>query len=178
MKKILFAITIALFACAFLFSQSATSSEIITSYSDGRTVLISILPSYDNLSIIRRKVDYNIRDSVDNFGNLYIRYQSYHPSVLTYANNDGSIVVCASDDAAGMTYIYEFNQNLTETRTMSFKNEIGSLGAFTIDSDRNYYFFYAARSANRNAENMTVVKYNNAGEKLNTYLYAKSRIPG
>jgi len=122
-----------------------------------------------NPSFVRRTVDYSIRDSVDNYGNLYIRYRSFLPSVLTFVNGDGSVTVCTSDESAKTTFVYEYSGNLQEQRTLSFQNELGSLGAFTKDDDGNYYFFYAEMSTNRNAENMAMVKYNQAGEKIKTY---------
>ena len=127
------------------------------------------LHSQENLTSVRRTVDFNIRDSVDNIGNLYIQYHSYLPSVLTFVNDDGSVTVCTSDESTGTTHIYEYNINLEETGTLSFQNELGSLGAFTKDRERNYYFFFGILERNRNVENMALVKYDSEGEKLNTY---------
>ena len=121
------------------------------------------------LSSIRRPVDYAIRDSVDNIGNLYIKYHSQLPSVLTFVNKDGSVTVCSSDESAKTTYVYEFDINLNETKNFSFQNEFSTLGAFTKDEDGNYYFFYAERARNQNTENMAVVKYSREGSKVNTY---------
>jgi hypothetical protein len=118
-----------------------------------------------NPSFVRQSVDYTIRDSVDRTGNLYISYQSQLPSVMTFINNDGSVTVCSSDEADNVTYIYEFADDLALKRTLNFNNEAGRLGAFTKDGDGNYYFFYAAETANQNAENMVMVKYDNAGGK-------------
>jgi hypothetical protein len=86
---------------------------------------------------------------------------------MTFLNNDGSLTICTSSGST--THIYEYNINLEETGTLSLQNELGSLGAFTKDDEGNYYFFYAANAANRNDENMAVVKYNREGEKTNTY---------
>ena len=120
-------------------------------------------------SSIRRPVDYSIRDSVDNTGNLYIKYHGQLPSVLTFINNDGSVTVCSSDENARTTYVYEFDLYFNETNTFSFQNEFASLGAFTKDDEGNYYFFYAERARNQNTENMAVVKYSRQGDKINTY---------
>jgi hypothetical protein len=119
------------------------------------------------LTEVRRTVSYTIRDSVDRVGNQYIRYSGQHPSVLTFINNDGSVTVCSSD--VNTTYIYEYDINLKEQKTLTFKNELGSLGAFTKDNDGNYYFFYGVYSENENTENMSMVKYNREGNKINTY---------
>ncbi|WP_461257944.1 hypothetical protein [Treponema sp. R80B11-R83G3] len=119
------------------------------------------------LTQARMEVNYNISDSVDNIGNLYIRYNAYLPSVLTFVNNNGSVTVCSSD--AKNTYIYEYDINLKEQKTLSFQNELGSLGAFTKDGDGNYYFFYGIQAVNQNMENMAMVKYDKDGEKIKTY---------
>lgn len=132
-----------------------------------------------NLSSTVRKVEYSIRNSVDRTGNLYISYQSRLPSVMTFVNNDGSVTVCASDEAGKATRIYEYSPDLEEKRTLNFQNEIGEPGAFTKDSDGNYYVFYAkpAEENQRATENMSVVKYNNSGEKLKAY-YLKAYADG
>jgi hypothetical protein len=117
----------------------------------------------------RRTVDYTIRDSVDNSGNMYIQAWSSLPSVLTFVNNDGSVTVCSSDEKAKMTHIYEYDSNLKEQKTLRLQNELDQLGAFTKDNDGSYYFFYAVRAAGQNVENMAMVKYNREGEKIKTY---------
>jgi len=141
------------------------------------------------LTQTNRTVNYLIRDSIDNSGNLYIRAWSAHPSVFTFVNNDGSVTVCSSsvssimtyeeggisltmldtDEPSEMTYVYEYDSNLKEQKTFRFKNELEQLGAFTKDNEGNYYFFYAVKSTNKNTENMAMVKYNRKGEKINTY---------
>ena len=125
------------------------------------------LHSQENLSSVRRTVDYYVRDSVDNYGNLYIRSYSPLPFVLTFVNNDGSVTVCTPNGST--THIYEYNINLEETNTLAFQNEIGSLGAFTKDDEGNYYFFYGKPATDRNEENMALVKYDSNGERTNTY---------
>ena len=125
------------------------------------------LHSQENLASARRTVDFHIRDTVDNYGNLYIRSYSFLPSVLTFINNDGSVTVCTSNGST--TQIYEYNINLEETSTLAFQNELGSLGAFTKDDEGNYYFFYGKYTTDRNEENMAVVKYDSNGERINTY---------
>jgi hypothetical protein len=130
---------------------------------------IGYLQSQENPASVRRSVDYTISDSVDNFGNLYIRAWSTLPSVLTLVNNDGSVTVCTSNGSARTTHVYEYNSNLQEQKTLSFQNELGSLGAFTKDHDGNYYFFYAVRAANQAAENMAVAKYDKHGDKIKVF---------
>ncbi|MCL1928933.1 MAG: hypothetical protein FWG07_09115 [Treponema sp.] len=116
---------------------------------------------------VSRAVEYYIHDSVDNIGNLYIKAWCELPSVLTFVNGDGSVTICSSD--AKTTYIYEYDINLKEQKTVHFENELGQLGAFAKDDDGNYYFFYGSRTTDRNAENMAIVKYDPEGEKLNTF---------
>ncbi len=117
-----------------------------------------------------KNVSYSIRDmSVDKVGNRYIRYASSHPSILTFVNKDGSVTVCTSDENNRTTYIYEYSSDMRERKTLSFQNELGSLGAFTKDDAGNYYFFYAMTAQNKNAESMAMVKYNSNGGKMKTY---------
>ena len=129
----------------------------------------STLQAADNITSVRKEVEYTIRESVDRIGNQYISYWGQLPSVLTFVNSDGSVTVCSSDESAKMTYIYEYSIDLREQTTLKIENEFDILGAFTKDDDENYYFFYASRTTNRNAENMALVKYNPQGEKVNTY---------
>ena len=161
------------FALCIIFPGSLygedSAQSIFTSYSTDYLLILSTLPVYKNVTAIEQKLDYKIQNSIDVFGNLYIRYHSFIPSVLTFINNDGSVSVCSSDDKEKVTYVYEYDQNLKQTLGISFNNEIGSLGAFTKDADGNYYFFYAYRTNNRNEENMAVVKYSGEGKKLNVY---------
>jgi len=134
------------------------------------TIIIRSVPVYEDITSVSRETGYAIsRDSVDNFGNLYIRFHSFHPSVMTFVNSSGSVSVCSSDESTGTTHVYEYDMNLEEQGTLILKNELGSLGAFTKDSEGNYYFFYAARATNRTAENMAMVKYDRNGEKINVY---------
>ena len=123
----------------------------------------------ENITSVRFETGFTIRDSVDNIGNQYIRYSSHHPSVFTFVSNDGSVTVCTSDESAKITYVYEYSMNLVLQRTLTFTNEFDMVGAFTKDTEGNYYFFYASRTTNRNAENMAVVKYSPQGNQLNIY---------
>jgi hypothetical protein len=137
----------------------------------------------------RRTVDYGIRDSVDNTGNLYISYWGQLPSVLTFVNSGGSVTVCSSSgdvitiyggdgsvtvtipiEERKTTHIYEYDSSLKEQKTLQFQNEFDQLGAFTKDDEGNYYFFYAENTADKNKENMAVVKYGREGEKIKTYM--------
>ena len=111
-------------------------------------------------------VDYELRDSADRSGNRYISAWSQLPSVLTFVNDDGSVTVCAADEAAKITHIYEYSAGLEERGTFSFQNALDRLGAFTKDGEGNYYFFYGSRAARRDAENMAMVKRGREGEEL------------
>jgi len=131
-----------------------------------------------------RTVDYVIRDTADYHGRKYISYWGQHPHILTFVNGDGSITVCASDTSttnynydgmtvlpvnAPTTYIYEYDMNLKEQKTLSVQNEFNNLGAFTKDNDGNYYFFFADSTTDKNKENMAMVKYDRDGNKINIY---------
>jgi len=130
------------------------------------------------------KIDYKIRNTADYVGNKYITAWGQHPSVLTFVNSDGSVTVCASNTATtnstytkniiinndnSTTYIYEYDINLQEQKTLTVPNEIGDLGAFTKDNDGNYYFFFADETTDKNKENMAMVKYDSEGNKIKTY---------
>jgi hypothetical protein len=122
------------------------------------------------------KTDYSIRNSADYFGDLYIRYYSQHPSVSTFINDNGTVTVCVSDDSAKAANIYEFSMNLEERKRLSFPYEFDKFGAFTKDSDGNYYFFFAkdvaavsVKDADKEPESMAMVKYDKNGKKINTY---------
>jgi len=131
--------------------------------------------SKGNPSFIRQRVDYTIRDSVDRIGNLYISYQGQLPSIMTFVNEDGSVTVCSSDEIAKTTYIYEYSMTLEFQKTFNIPNELGQLGAFTKDTDGNYYFFYGAETTNKNSENMAMVKYDKNGTRTKSFkLKAKS----
>ncbi|MDR2543440.1 MAG: hypothetical protein LBC80_08350 [Treponema sp.] len=135
-------------------------------------MLVAILPflqAESSITSVRFQVEYNIRNSVDNIGNQYIRAWSQHPSILTFVNNDGSVTVCTSNENEKITYVYEYSINLELRRTLTFENEFDLLGAFTKDDEGNYYLFFASRATSRNVENMAMVKYNRAGEKIQTY---------
>jgi hypothetical protein len=121
------------------------------------------------LSSTRQKTDYAIRNATDKFGNLYISYKSQLPSVMTFVNNDGSVTVCSSDEKNNVTHVYEYSKELTLSRTLNFNNATGQLGAFTKDNDGNYYFFYAAQTTDQDAENMSMLKYDRAGERKSTF---------
>jgi len=137
-----------------------------------------------NVSETSIKIDYKIRDTADYKGNRYISYWGQHPSVLTFVNSDGSVTVCASNTSTTnsrfdrssvkiveepKTYIYEYDINLQEQKTLIVSNEIGDLGAFTKDNDGNYYFFFAGDTNDLNKENMAMVKYDSEGNKIKTF---------
>ncbi|MCL2810037.1 MAG: hypothetical protein FWD24_08275 [Treponema sp.] len=159
MKKLLLSLLLILL-CISVFAQTETSVQLEHIVSINRT---------SNLLSVKLSVDYFIRDSVDNIGNLYIHYPGQHPTVMTFVNNDGSVTVCVSDTDAKRTHIYEFNSELEEQRRLTIQNEMDILGAFTKDDEGYYYFFFAKQTRNHNEENMATVKYNPHGEKIISY---------
>ena len=139
------------------------------------------VPSYENISSVTRKLGYSVGDSVDNIGNLYIRAWSTHPTVFTFVGKDGTVSVCASDKSAKTTYVYEYDANLEELKTLRFENKFDQTGAFAKDDEGNYYIFFAKSSPGQNTENMVLDKYNPAGEIINSYklvAYAKNSFGG
>ena len=111
----------------------------------------------------------DVMQSIDKYGNLYMRAWSSLSPVSTFINTDGTVTVCASDEKAQITYIFELSPDLEEIKTLNFKNELDMLGAFSKDEEGNYYFFYARVARNTSSENMAVVMYNNEGEKINIF---------
>jgi len=130
------------------------------------------------------KIDYKIRNTADYVGNKYITAWGQKPHALIFVNNDGSVTLCATNTSTSnadydstvimsanepTTYIYEYDMNLKEQKTLTFQNEFNNLGAFTKDNDGNYYFFFGENTTDKNKENMAMVKYDNEGNKIKTY---------
>jgi hypothetical protein len=94
---------------------------------------------------------------------------------MAFVNGDGSVTVCSSDEYSKTTYIYEYSMNLELQKTLNIPNELDQLGAFTKDTDGNYYFFYGAETTNQNSENMAMIKCDKNGTKIKSFkLKAKS----
>jgi formylglycine-generating enzyme required for sulfatase activity len=91
------------------------------------------------------------------------------PAVSTFVNDDGSVSVCAFDGTNKRTYIYEYNEELVEQKTLTFTNELDIFGAFTKDKDGNYYIFYAKSTNSKTENNMAMVKYDKNGKKTKTF---------
>jgi len=121
------------------------------------------------LTELRRAISYSVRDSVDKVGNQYISYWGQLSPVFIFINNDGSVTLCSSNESAKITYIYEYDIDFKEQNAWAVQNELGSLGAFTKDNEGNYYFFYAAKTTNKNSENMAMVKCNLERKKIRIY---------
>jgi len=169
MKKTIFILVfLSIVFSANLYSEDSEPS-IFTSYKNEYMSVLSTLPKYANIIAAEQKVNYVIQNTIDIFGNLYIRFHCFLPTVLTFVNSDGSVSICTSDNVKKVTYIYEYDQNLKQSTVISFNNEIGTLGAFTKDSEGNYYLFYGLQTSRPNEQNMAMVKYNSTGEKINVY---------
>ncbi|GHV78309.1 hypothetical protein AGMMS49944_01000 [Spirochaetia bacterium] len=127
-----------------------------------------------NPSATRQSVVYTIRDSVDVLGNKYLKYSSQLPSLQAIVNDDGGVTVCAADEIAHDTYIYEYSRDMNLLKTYKFHNELETLGAFTKDSARNYYFFYAndVPEGAFAQNNMAFAKYSPDGTKIKTFYLA------
>ena len=121
---------------------------------------------------VRRTVNYNIPRYSSDPSMFLLGFFAYHPSVFTFVNSDGSVAVCVSDDNAKMTHIYEYTADLAEQRTFTFRNELDVLGAFTKDSDGNYYFFYGKEAVSKTDNNMAMVKYDRNGNRVRTFMLA------
>ncbi|MDR1902560.1 MAG: hypothetical protein LBQ88_09805 [Treponema sp.] len=134
-----------------------------------------------NPASVRQSVEFAVNNSADR-SNDYRRAWSQVPSVMTYVNGDG-VSVCTFDQAAHNTVVFEYSGDLEPVKTMEFQGELPRMGAFTKDTEGNYYFFYGrlVSSNDRNAENMIMVKYDPQGVKLLSYklkAYAPSSFHG
>ena len=85
---------------------------------------VAYLHAQPDLVSVNRSLDFTIQSSVDRVGNLYIKAWDELPHVLTFVNNDGSITICTS--STNTTYVFEYDEDLNETREMTFENEVGS----------------------------------------------------
>ena len=123
----------------------------------------------ENPYYTRISTGYNVATSIDN-GTAYLNKHfiglgNLTPIIMTFANSDGSVSVCANDSWG--VYIYEYSRNLSFIKTIRLNNEFNKLGAFTKDEDGNYYLF-SAKDVQEGAfdeKNMALVKYKSDGEK-------------
>ncbi|MDR2582769.1 MAG: fibrobacter succinogenes major paralogous domain-containing protein [Fibromonadaceae bacterium] len=135
--------------------------------------------SYDGSNPFLHKtinVGYNTSNAADITSREYLKYASQRSSISTFVNQDGTVTVCVLDDNAKIAHIYEFSMTLELQRQLSFPYEFDIFGAFTKDSEGNYYFFYAKeaaelyqKDAGNEPENMVMVKYDGSGRKIKTY---------
>ncbi|MDR0908769.1 MAG: leucine-rich repeat domain-containing protein [Spirochaetaceae bacterium] len=135
-------------------------------------VVFGVSGQMQNPRFVSASLDFSLRDSVDQTGNLYITAWSQRPSLLTLVSADGSISLALSNENAGQTgqtFIYEYNSGLALQKTVQIPNERALLGAFTKDTEGNYYIFYAANAKSQNDVNMAMGKYDADGKKLLEY---------
>jgi len=147
---------------------SSSSSSYNGSYEGSNPLLLQTV-----------KVGYNINYAANDKTYL-IKWYSAN-SISTFVNQDGTVTVHVADDDAKISHIYEFSTTLELQRQLSFPYEFDMFGAFTKDSDGNYYLFYGKVSrgdnniyvgsdeARNDPENMAMVKYNRSGSKIKTY---------
>jgi len=126
------------------------------------------------------KADYNIGNAADFAGSVYLSKWFSANAVSTFVNEDGAVTVCVLDEDAKAAHIYEFSITLEPQRKWSVPYEFDMFGAFTKDSEGNYYFFFAkearawdnniyASDADNEPESMAMVKYDRSGGKVKTY---------
>lgn len=98
------------------------------------------------------------------------------PALQTVVADDGTVSVM-NTKGDKVVEVYEFTQNGQYIRALSFAKELPLIGAFTRDSDGNYYFFYAKAvdEGAFNEKNMALVKYSPEAERLDAfYLQAQT----
>jgi hypothetical protein len=71
-----------------------------------------------------QSVTYTVRDAYDATGNKYINYAGQRPSLMTFVNAGGSVTVCAADESAHDTYIYEYSKSPTLSYPAVFVNNL------------------------------------------------------
>jgi hypothetical protein len=86
---------------------------------------------------------------------------------LTYIGNDGSITICSPDSSRTTrnVYIYEYTKDMVLQKTTRIQNLFTLFGAFTKDSEGNYYVFSAENANNEESINMALVKYDSNGNQ-------------
>jgi hypothetical protein len=113
---------------------------------------------------------YNAINSVDN-GRDYLSIGTQPPMIITFVSGDGSVTVTSTDYSTRDVYIYEYTKDLVFIRTVQVQNEYDKFGGFTKDNEGNYYLFSGKNVAEneKNVANMSLVKYDRSGNRLNTY---------
>jgi len=128
-----------------------------------------------NPSLVTMDTEYNVVSSIDTgsayLNKHYVNAGNLTPIIMTFVNNDGSVSVCSVNTGTQETYVYEYTKDLTYTKTLRLRNEYNKFGAFTKDSQGNYYVFSAKDVAEneKNVDSMALVKYDRSGKILNTY---------
>ncbi|MCL2320930.1 MAG: CAP domain-containing protein [Oscillospiraceae bacterium] len=84
-------------------------------------------------------------------------------------NDDGTYTICVvpKDDDENI-YIYEYDEDNTFVKNIIIKKALPKFGAYTKDSEGNYYVFFGLNieaKSDRITKNMALVKYNGDGEK-------------
>ena len=153
--------TMILAAMVAVFAASAQEKSAEDFINDG----------YYEINKYTLKTDYDVTNSVDK-GSGYLSTHAPHPVITTVLGEDGSINVCSADNASQTVYVYEYSADMTLKKTLRFNYEFEKFGAFTKDSEGNYYLFFAKdlEESEKGKDNMIIVKYNGKGEKINSYI--------
>lgn len=98
------------------------------------------------------------------------------PTLQTIVAGDGTVSVM-NTEKDGIVEVCEFTPDGQYSRNLFFTKELPLVGAFTRDSDGNYYIFYAKEvdEGAFNEKNMVLVKYSSEAKRLDAfYLQAQT----
>lgn len=176
MRGLTKSISIILLTLAVSFSLGCNLANLTDDepYNPGRPITPPGIVAPDHsLKLITRNLGYEISNNYDSSGS-YLRYTSSLPTVVTRTNDDGtvSVAVFNDDKALDVIHVYEYSGDLELIGIVSLKKELPRAGAFTKDSDGNYYVFYAKEVAEGAfmEHNMALVKYSPEGGILNKFV--------
>jgi hypothetical protein len=134
-------------------------------------LVLAVTPVFaqsDNPAMASRDLGFSVPSSVDIAGNKYIGFAGQLPSLQTLVGDDGTVSVAVNDAKVQKTYIYNYSADLKPLNRLEISDERAILGAFTRDSEGNYYIFFAENAGSR-PDNMVMAKYDKAGRKINQY---------
>ena len=151
-NKIGFIALVFCFMCLFISNGSAQTSRY-------------------NPNIAEINTEYYVVESVTPY--FSTNSEDLTPIIMTYVDTEGLVTVCSVPVISIYkdVYMYEFSKDLVLQKTIKLPRELSKFGAFTKDSEGNYYVFSAedAEEGAFNQNNMALVKYDNQGNKQKVY---------
>lgn len=130
--------------------------------------IIDEIEKVGNIKTTTIKADHEVKSVTKKFIN---DWSSITSAIQTIVHQDGTVSVLSSSANKNNIEIYEFDALGDFIKRISISKELSSVGAFTRDSEGNYYIFYA-KPVNEGAfaeQNMMLVKYSPAAKKIKTF---------